>query len=209
MRDINPFFKYKTGWKIKPKLSGDPVFADYVKRMSDAQKALDPERYNKPKSIKPDGITNEDWIFSMQEKSTKEILTKQKDPSYKRDWSAPLPDNVLANPNASSKEELIGERDLTIQEISHVESIRRRPKNSLGQSEKSAFDQEKRDHAIDHFRSSPNLKTLSKEDMARLTELKFAPPEAIIETIPQYEWKKLTTWQAIKHWFKGGKVRRE
>lgn len=193
----------KHGWRIIPKLHGDPLYADYVKRMAAEQLKTQPRR---PKPVKPEGMSQEEWIFSMQPKSTQEIMIKQKDPDYKRDWSAPLPDNVLANPNAKTKEELIGERRLSLEEISHVEAIRRRSKNSLGQSEASSTSKETRERAAHHFNVTPPA-LLTDEEIHALTDL-AALPDSVPATFPPQEWKKLTPLQAIWHWLKGGEIKR-
>lgn len=205
MSDLNQFFKYKTGWRVKPKLEGDPRYAEYVKRMADAQRALDPERYNKPKPVKPDGMTKDEWIFSMQEKSTQEIITKQKDPDYKRDWSAPMADPTVRREDGSID---INERKVSIDEASHIESIRRRSKNTLGQSELSGTSKEDKSRAGHHFLVSPPA-NLTAAEMELVTPLKPLA-EGVPASLPEKEtWKKLTTWQALMHWAKGGRVRRD
>jgi hypothetical protein len=182
-----PKFKYKNGWTIKPKLQGDPIYAQYVKDMAEAQRKIRPP---KPKPVKPEGMSDEEFIYSLQCKSTQEIIEKQKDPNYKRDWSAPLPDNWLANPDAKDHDELVGSRinELDQQQVSHVEAIRRRSKNTLGQSQESAFSQERRDAAVHAFMVSPPA-LLSKEEMDQITTL-TPKPKAIPASIPKEEKKK-------------------
>lgn len=199
-------WKLKGGWRIKPKLNGDPEYAKYVKRVADEQRKANPEIYNRPKPIKPEGMSQEDWIMSMQAPSTKDLLEKHKDPNYKRDWTAPLPDNVLANPEAKTKDELIGKRDLGIDEISHFEAVRRRPKNSLGQSELSSTSKESRERAAHNFLVSPPA-LLTEDEIQGVTNL-TKPVEAIPATAPASEWRDISVWRAIYHFCTGNKVRR-
>lgn len=204
------YFKNKNGWRIKPLLKSNG-YSDYVIQMAEVLKKTNPSAYNRPKLEKPSGISREDWILSMQSKSTQEIINKQKDPSYSgRNWTEELPENVIAIPNALTKEELVNERDLTFDEISHVESIRRRPKNSIGQSDLSSASEESKARAIDHFRSHPSLleSDLTDSQLSSIKKLNDLLNGAIV-TSPQYEWRKMSFWKAIKHWLKGGKIRRD
>lgn len=204
------YFKNKNGWRIKPLLKSNG-YSDYVIQMAEVLKKTNPSVYNRSKVEKPNGVSREDWILSMQSKSTQEIINKQKDPNYSgRNWIEKLPENVIANPNALTKEELVNERDLNLEEISHVESIRRRPKNSIGQSDLSSISKESKNRAIDHFRSHPSLleSDLTDSQLSSIKKLNDHLNGAIV-TSPQYEWRKMSFWKAIKHWLKGGKIRRD
>lgn len=208
--DHIPYFKYKNGWRIKPLLKSNG-YSDSVIQEAEILKKTNPSVYNRSKVEKPNGVSREDWILSMQSKSTQEIINKQKDPNYSgRNWIEKLPENVIANPNALTKEELVNERDLNLEEISHVESIRRRPKNSIGQSDLSSISKESKNRAIDHFRSHPSLLESDLTD-SQLSSIKRLNNllDGAIATSPQYEWRKMSFWKAIKHWLKGGKIRRD
>ena len=179
-------WKTSSGWKITPKLEGDPVYARYVQRMAEEQRKLSPP---KPRPVKPEGMSDEDFIFSLQQPSTQAIITKQKDPNYKgRDWTAPLPDNWLANPDATTVEEHVGERNVTAEEFSHIESVRRRPKNQLGQSDWET-PKETKDRAVDHFRSHPSIdeKDLSDQELMAVKELKPGAQGKVISDPAQME----------------------
>lgn len=183
----------KSGWKITPKLHGDPKYAAYVKSMAQ-EIAKHPKR---AKPIRPEGMSEQDFILSLQSSSTKEIIKLQADPNYKRDWTAPLPDNVQVLKEDGSID--IGEREISAEEKSLVESTRRAKKNTLGQSEWTTLEQTK-DNAIEAF----------MDTKAEITDLeKFHLKRGSIDTNPYETWKELTPWQAVKHFFKGKKVRRD
>lgn len=189
-------FSLGNGWKIIPKLDGDPEQAKYIKRVANEMRKLTPAR---PKPVKPDGMSQDEWILSMQSPATRELMEKHKDPEYKRDWTAPLPDNVLANPNATTKEELVGEREATIEEINHIEAIRRRSKNTLGQSERSGVSSESRARGAHAFCVSPPAR-LTDEEIQMLT--KIEPIEnSMPATLPEPEQKK--RYPSIMDWITG------
>lgn len=194
--------KLKNGFMIRPKLSGDPEYAAYVQDMAKSLRAAHPNAYNRPKPTKPDGMTTEQWIMSMQAQSTQVLLEKHKDPDYKRDWSAPLPDNVLANPKADSLDELTNKRDLSLDEIKNYHFPGKY--NTLGQSSKSAFEDTK-DKAKHAFMVTPPA-LLSETEMKSVAVL-TPPVEGVPTTMPAEEWKPMSTWEAIKHKIKGNKVK--
>lgn len=183
------------GWRIIPKAQGDPKYAAYVKRMAEELSKIP----KKPKPIKPLGMSEKDFIFSLQSKSTQEIITLQEDPNYKRDWTAPLPESYLANPTAQTTEELIGQRNLSPNEISHFESRRRASKNTFGQSDWVA-PVEAKNRAIDAFRSHPSIPQshLTDEELIAIEDLK--PIAKGIPPTRHYEWIEIPTWKAW--WFK-------
>ncbi len=196
-----------SGWIMTPKLEPSKKHLEEVKLMSDAIRATTPLR---KRLAVPEGMTSEEFILSLQSPSTREIIEKQKDPNYKRDWSAPLPDNWLANKDAKNRDEMTGNRKelglLDIDQVNHVEAIRRRSKNTLGQSEKSSSSEESKARARHHFLVHPPA-DITKEQESQITELSPSSkgiPQTTIEI-----WKPLTPWQAFKHWLKGNKVRRD
>lgn len=158
----------------------------------------------KPRPVCPEGMSKEDWYASMQSPSTKALMQKHSDPDYVADLSRPLPDNVLANPNAKTLDEMVNLRKRDPDQEAHIEAIRRRPKNSVGQSILSATTKQAKERAIDHFLHSPPA-DITKEDENRITKLNQ------LDAVPaqtQEVWKPMTLWQAVKHWLKGGKVRK-
>jgi hypothetical protein len=201
-------WKLKGGWRIKPKLSRDPEYARYVERMAKQVRAENPELYSRPKPVKPEGMSQEDWIYSMQAKSTQEIITKQKDPDYKRDWTEPLPENVLANPNAKTKGELVGKRAVTLEEVSHVEAIRRRSKNTRGQSDKSSVSKESKVRAMDHFLHHPGVpeNLLSDDEIIAAKDIP-TPVKGKPASLQPNDWREVGVMKAIYNFCTGKKVR--
>lgn len=134
--------------------------------------------------------------------STLANLELQKDPDYKRDWTAPLPDNVLARPDAIGVDELVGRRTFDPMEIAIVEDIRRKARNTLGQSELSSTSEESRERAVHHFMVSPpaELTEEEKERVVGLVEILSAPP-------PNEVWIELPWYKAIWHKLKGNQIR--
>lgn len=113
----------------------------------------------------------------------------------------PNPTNWLANPDATNMDEAVGERIFTVEEVRLQEDIRHKNRNSLGQYDMSGAEKELKDKAIDAFNLTPPA-PLDKVQIERITKIK-----QIVELKElKYEWKPLTTWQAFKHWIKGGKV---
>lgn len=64
----------------------------------------------------------------------------------------------------------VRERALEERERSHAEAIRRRPKNSIGQSEKSSAGEERKEAAVNAFICSPgvSLENFNPEERARI-----------------------------------------
>jgi len=203
MSDLRDLFKSKEGWRINPKLSGDPNYADYVQRMAKAQREANPELYNRPKPVKPEGMTKEEWIFSLQAKSTQEIIMKQKDPDYRRDWSSPFEIDPTVRKEDGSID--TGERSVSIDEFQSFKSMQRASKNSLGQSEESSVTKESRDRGAHHFVVSPPAK-ITEAEKDKVTTL-TAPIKGVPASLPEYEWKNLSVIGAAWHWLKGGKVK--
>lgn len=116
-----------------------------------------------------------------QQSSTQAILARPKEQDLEH-FLRPLPKSVIeqsqrlsaaiAKGDDAAVKSLVAERAVTIEEVSHVEAIRRRPKNTKGQSEKSSISEEIREAAIHAFICSPGvpLEKLSPEDRARVTK---------------------------------------
>lgn len=185
----------KKGEEYSVSKSGDDIQA--------MAKAIAATRTKKPAPEQPSNMTREEWILSMQPASTKALIEKHKDPSYIADNSRDLPEGTLANPHATSRDELVAMRRVDPIEVSHVEAIRRRPKNSQFQSTESATDNETRDSAIHHFEVSGHAEPTQKEleSLTRLVNL-----DAVPQPTPEAVWIELTWYEALKHWAKGGKV---
>lgn len=102
----------------------------------------------------------------------------------------------------------VAARVLEEAERNHLEAIRRRPKNSIGQSEKSAFDQEHREAAVNAFICSPgvSLENLNPEERARIQRPAAyeEPPVLAIETKPikkaGWDFQGGSTWLGNLLW---------
>lgn len=191
------------GWVVKPLLKPSVRHLAEVKGMADYLKTINVIKHAPPK---PEGMSKEDFIFSLQANSTKEIITLQKDPDYVRDWSSPMPDGWLAVKDAKNLDEMTGRRELDLDQVNLVETIRRRSKNTFGGSDRSGVSEESRKRAIHHFEVHPPA-NLTEDQKKQITDLK--PPVKGIVASTVEVWKPLTKWQAIKHWIKGGKIRRD
>lgn len=205
-------WKLKGGWRIKPKLSGDPVYAKYVERMAKEVRADNPELYNRPKPVKPEGMSEADWIFSMQAKSTQGIIEKQKDPDYKRDWTEPLPDEYLANPDAKSVDEMTGNRrelgDLDRDQEEHYKSFRRKSKNTRGQSDESSVSKESKVRAMDHFLHHPGLPEHSLTDDQIIAAKDIPKPvQGKPASLQPDDWRQVGVMKALYNFCTGKKVR--
>ena len=84
------------------------------------------------------------------------------------------------------------------------ENRRRSQKNTLGESQLSSASDERKELARQAFTCTPPA-PLNSVEKQKITELEKL--QEIKE--PVYEWRPLTTWQAFKHWIKGGKIKRE
>ena len=112
-----------------------------------------------------------------QAKSTQAILARDPKDDEKH-WLRHLPEGVQYRKEDGSVD--VGERAVTIEEVSHVEAIRRRPKNSQGQSEKSSVGEEKREVAIQAYLYSPAA-PLTLDEQYRLDQLLTKDPDVKLD----------------------------
>jgi len=141
-----------------------------------------------------------------QQPSTLAIMARDHKDDEKH-WLRHLPEGVQIRDKDGNID--IGERPVTIEEASHIESIRRRPKNSTGQSEKSSASDEKKEIAADAFMYSPGIefKDLTAEERQRITQIapySELPPSPVQET-PKVTDKKFWLYGhylEFKNWFK-------
>jgi hypothetical protein len=107
------------------------------------------------------------------------MRTLSRDPRDDFAWqNRPLPENWKAKPDAETLEAMVGEREVDLGLVSMEETRRRRPKNSDGQSEKSATTPERREKAIDAVIYTPPAKVTKEEVEAKainLQEYKSTP----------------------------------
>jgi len=114
-----------------------------------------------------------------QQPSTQAILARPKEDDEKH-WLRPLVDCQIENPDGTID---VGERPVTIEEVSHVEATRRRPKNSTGQSEKSAAGEEAKENAVNAYLCSPPA-VLSEEELKRVSKPKAYETQPMVITAP-------------------------
>ncbi len=169
----------------------------------------------KPRPIKPDGMSDEDFILSLQTPTTRMVMQMTPEQlEERRNRPMPTMEQAAANkeafeaykkdPSPENWKKMVGARDLTPDEISHFEAVRRRSKNTLGQSEKSSVSEESRERGIDAMIFTPPAKVTKQEVEARAVNL------TRIESKPMTEvWVEMNWYQAMIHWLKGNKVRRD
>lgn len=132
-----------------------------------------------------------------QQPSTQAVLARPKEDDLGH-FLRPLPKEVIEQSQklfaAHSKGDyaaissLVAERAVTLEEVSHVEAIRRRSKNTKGQSEKSAFSEEKKEAGTHAFICSPGIPfdQLSPEDKERLRKpIQYESPPLVAKEAPQ------------------------
>ena len=157
----------------------------------------------KPRPVCPEGMSKEEFIISLQAAST--AATLRRTDEEQAVWNArPLPTNWLANPEAKTNDESVGMRALDPTEISHFEAIRRRPKNSQGQSTASGTTAEGRERGIQGFIYTPGASVTKSEVETRGVNL------IQYETKPMTEvWVEMPWYKALFHRLKGNKIRQE
>ncbi len=145
--------------------------------------------------------------WAMQQPSTKQLLKMPVDEPFMAtlDWRA--------NPDAKTDEERVGMRHIDPSVLVKHQVARANRKfiyrddrtSMIGWREGvSSVSAEKRERGIGAFRFTPPAEVTNQEIVDKavgLVEYKSEPPV--------YEWKKITAWQALKHWLKGGEVKRE
>lgn len=145
------------GWRVSEPYR-ESKQADYVKQMTTELLAIPRQK------IAP---TTE------QSASTQALLEAQKFRPEWRDkeyWDRALPTDWKAVPEAKSNDESVGMRSFTPTEFVLAQSARDAPKNSIGQSESSSVDSEKREKGIEAFTYSEPAK-LTPEQIKKLTKL--------------------------------------
>lgn len=143
---------------------------------------------------------------TVQAKSTQATLDRDPadDDKHIARLVGPMSDSWKAIPSAKTLDEAVGARYIDPVEASHFESIRRRPKNSLGQSEKSAVTPSRREAGIQALRYTPPAKVTQKEVESRAVNLVQYKSEPMTE-----EWVQIPWYKALIHWIKGNKVKQE
>lgn len=127
---------------------------DY-KRSPETQSYIDMMVASMPRRQKKSGTT-------VQSESTQKILAR--DPSLDEIHSKRSIDLAAAHADRYY------ERPISAQEFNLIEGIRRKAKNTLGNSEKSSVPQEKRERAIEAFTYSQPIE-LSESEKQKITQL--------------------------------------
>ncbi len=138
-----------------------------------------------------------------QQPSTQAILARPKEKDEEH-FFRPLVDCYIRDKDGNID---VGERPVTIEEVSHVQAIRRRPKNSIGQSEKSATGEERKEAAVHTYLCSPPA-VLSEEELKRVSKPKAYETQPMVVTAPPPpKPSDKTFWThghflELKNWFK-------
>jgi len=213
------------GWRISEPYS-TPKQADYVKRMVEETLAEGPRptplvpKEFKGKAIKDlTAAEREEFIFSMQAKSTQEAMLRQKTRKPEDDLEfllRPIPESYLAKPDAKTKAELTGERSLSADAVQAFQSWRNnRSKNTRGESKAASVDVDKRERAIEAFTYSkpaePSIADLKRLKKADPLEGAIAPEEGseAKEKPPSGMVERFRLWFNLKFgdWIYGGKFK--
>jgi hypothetical protein len=158
--------------------------AAYVQSMARSLKEI--KREIKPASTIQCASTQESL-----DTSDEQYAAKVKKMFEDKSWKAPHPDTVA--------------RNIDPFEFNLIEDTRRKPKNSIGQSDKSSVNDERKELGRQAYISTPPS-PLREEEKERLIELDKIKQ---LDTMPKEEWRPLTDWQAFKHWIIGGKIKPE
>lgn len=142
--------------KIKPISKGSPEFKAYSEHMMTELRKLYPAP--RPKTTDQCDSTRE--ALNRTEKQSAERRKELTDINF---WL-----DLKERSKAPHSETC--ERKIDPDQYSHLETVRRRPKNTLGQSEKSASSPERREKAEHAFRYSQPA-DLTVQQMEKLTEL--------------------------------------
>lgn len=139
-------------------------------------------------------------LNTQQAPSTLRNLSR--DPSKDSEWRArPMPTKAECQVAGSAEAMEKLERRITPQEFNLVESTRRRPKNSTGQTEGSSASQERRDAAASAFTCSPPA-ILTPEERARITLLEpIAPPPPLPPLVDKNTSFKPRKWGRLTDGF--------
>jgi hypothetical protein len=146
------------------------------------------------------------------------ILARPKEDDEKH-FFRPLPKEVVAASYSLSAAvtagddqavgHLVAERPITLEEVAHVENIRRRSKNTLGQSEKSGSGEEAKKAAVNAYLCSPGIvfKDLSPGDQSRIRKPIPYESEPLIAKKPAPAPKDDLFWKhghflELKNWLK-------
>lgn len=169
-----------SGWRVSQPYSV-PKEGDTVKRMVEELSAIPFERRRGPTHFKGKPVSEltaeerREMIFSMQQPSTQKalLLQKTRDPKDDHAWAnRPIPKEAIINPDAKTPEEAVGpHRNISADEYELFTANRRAQKNTIGTSDLSSVDREKKERAVHGFTYSKPANP-SPDEIGRLKRLK-------------------------------------
>lgn len=128
--------------------------------------------------------------------------TLNRDPSFdEAHRNRPLPESVVLASKIQKAayesgdlvelERLLGTRKLSLEEISYVESVRRRSKNTQAQSSKSSVSDAAIEKAVDAFIYSPPVE-LTEQEIVRIKNLKRYSELPAVQEVVEVKQKKFS-----------------
>lgn len=199
------------GWRMVPfpveKIEAHERNAKEIAKLIDAiprVKSKAPDTWNGKPVESLTAEEREAFIFSLQPESTQKAIVAQKSrkPSEDNDYLLRPIENAVANPEAKSLDELTAKRTLGIEETLLVEDIRRKGRNTQGQSAQGSVSEEKRTAGIEAFTYSKPAEP-SDADIKRLLklrEMKAVIPSPIYDPEPAKP-KDLGRLERFRLWF--------
>lgn len=169
----------------------DAESAGYAHYMAKALAATDAQRAER-KALAEIRFKRHGIDPNAQQPSTQAILARPKEKDLEH-FLRPLVDCQVRDKDGNID---VAERKVTAEEVSHVESVRRRSKNTTGESDKSAFEDSK-EKAVDAFLCSPGV-ILTPEELQRVTKMVAYEDQAL--AIKQIEQPKPVKWD-LRHQF--------
>lgn len=174
------------GWRVSEPYS-TPRQGEYAEQMAKEMRA-------DPTYKKREATTNQ--TLSFFESIDREARGEA------RDWSAPLPDNVLAVKDAKTKDELVGERQFKILEmIKHVEAKHSSSdKRNIGKGIEHSASAERKEKAAHVFNVTPALKAseVDASEVVGIVKILSQPPpielkaKKTVKEMGMSLWEKLT-----------------
>ncbi len=164
--------------------------ADYVKMMSETLLAIPREKIP-PSTVQ--AASTQESLNTTDEQYAEKVKKMFESGS----WKAPV----------YTEEEMLDRLHNTygLEMIDMMQRKRRESKNTIGESKKSATSPERRQKAIEvwNYTEPAPYTPEEKLEIKEIEHKKEKPPEPVVVE----EWKPMTTFQAIIHWCKGGKIK--
>jgi len=175
-------------WKATPQSQRGTGNAAYADMMAAELKAVRRER-PRIQILDRSKMSREEYdaaILAMQPASTRRAMLETPEEKAKRhaDLSTITVEFASANKDAKSIEELVPLRDISPAEFDSAQRARKKSKNTLGQSEASAFTPERREAAASAFTCSPPAE-LAAPDKANLDKVLGYGKPPVVPTAPE------------------------